>query len=676
MKPTSTLYSWGYVLNSSDVARQVESKSLARTRSANIEVPILGPLAIAIIVLLGAAVGGIYLLKAHEIDSHIQDQINEVDVLFHRHVQKDARWLNGYIRFLSTDEQLQRAWLTGDRPALLHRAQILFDDLRNEQQITHFYFHGLDQVCFLRVHDPGRFGDYIDRITMNEAVRTGELSSGLELGPLGTFTLRVVRPWIIDGKLSGYIELGEEVDGLIPLATSILDVDLVVTLDKSFLDREGWEEGMEMMGREPDWDLSPDVVVHDYTLKQVSADLLARAAQILESQRRQLFRWSSDGATYRGGVLPMLDAAGKRVGDFIVMKDVSKLEAGALTVSSVLVVLAILVALTLITLFRHVLRRIERRLRAAYTSLNAEIGIRRQKERELREHRENLEYLINTRTLELKTANGQLTQEVEKRVKAQRDLHHLNEELERTVQNLSVSNRDLQELLRVAAHDLKTPIRALVTLGDWIRIDNHDRLDDSGQANLDLLCKRACRLNNHVDRILEYAGIWSICRRRERIDLNTLIRDIIVDLDLPPNVRIDVQPDLPMVKASRTHMLQIFRNLLDNAVRHNTHEELVVTLSCADRGDFREFSVTDNGPGIEQKYFEKIFQMFQTLSPRDEIDTAGVGLAIVRRVVEIYEGQIWVESSPGQGSTFFFTLSNRMVEAKTPEEGTPALARE
>lgn len=647
-----------------------------RTRSANIEVPILGPLAVAIIVSLGAAVGGIYLLKAHEIDSHVQSQIDELNVLFSKHVTEDARWLDGYIRFLARDEQLQRAWLAGARSSLLGRAQILFEGLRNDQQITHFYFHGLDQVCFLRVHNPDRFGDAIDRVTMHEAVRTGALSSGVELGPMGTFTLRVVRPWIIDGKLAGYIELGEEIDGLIPLVTSILDVDLVVTIDKSLLDRNGWEEGMEMMGRESDWDLSPAVAIHDQTLKHVSADLLAQATQIRERKEHRLFRWASDGITYRGGVLPLLDAAGRRVGDFIVMKDVRELEAGALTLSSVLVVLAILVAATLITSFRHYLRRIERRLRAAYTSLNTEVGVRRQKERELREHRENLEYLVNTRTVELKTANRQLTEEVEKRVKAQRDLHRLNSELERVVQDLSVSNRDLQELLRVAAHDLKTPIRALVTLGDWIRIDNHDRLDDSGRTNLDLLCRRARRLNNHVDRILEYAGIWSISRRRETIDLNTLVRDIIADLDLPPNARVCIQTELPVVTASRTHMVQVFRNLLDNAVRHGNNAEIAVTLSCADRADFREFRVTDNGPGIEQKYFEKIFQMFQTLSPRDEIDTAGVGLAIVRRIVEIYEGQIWVESTPGEGSTFFFTLSNRMVEADESRSSVPALARE
>ncbi len=638
---------------------------MTRMRSANIDVPILGPLAVAIVVLLGTAVGGICLLKTREINSQVRDQIGELDVLFRRHVEEDARWLDGYIRLLTSDEQLQHAWLMRARPALLHRAQTLFEDLRVEQQITHFYFHDLDQMCFLRVHNPDRFGDHIDRITMREAAGTRDLSSGVELGPMGTLTLRVVRPWIIDGKLAGYIELGQEVDGLITLATTIMDVDLIVTIDKSFLDRDGWEEGMQMMGREPDWDLSPDVVAHDQTLEHVSADLLAQTSQMRGRKERRLFRWTGDGVTYRGGVLPLLDAAGTRVGDFIVMKDVRELEAGALTLSSVLVVLAVLVAVMLIISFHHYLRRIRRRLRTAYTSLNTEIGVRRQKERELREHRENLEYLVNTRTVELRTANRQLTEEVKKRVKAQRQLGSLNEELERTVQNLSVSNRDLQELLRVAAHDLKTPIVTIEGFIGAFREDFGKHITEDGDKYLKYISDATRKMETLINDLLELSRVGRLPETTAEFSFGHLVEEILTNLRPlihEKGIEIHVQENLPVMRAERKRMVQVMENLLSNAVKYidTDNPSPKIEVGMQEQNGRHVFYVQDNGIGIDPKYFEKIFQVFQRLPQAKKMDDGtGIGLTTAQRIIEHHGGKIWIDSQPGKGTTFFFTIQDR-----------------
>ena len=127
-------------------------------------------------------------------------------------------------------------------------------------------------------------------------------------------------------------------------------------------------------------------------------------------------------------------------------------------------------------------------------------------------------------------------------------------------------------------------------------------------------------------------------------------------------MRIVIDDDLPTVIADRLHMEQIFRHLLDNAVRYMDKPEGVVTVRAVDEGELWRFSISDNGPGIEQRYFEKIFKMFQTLSPRDEIEATGVGLAIAKRIVELYDGQIWIESTIGEGSTFTFTLSAQRLQ--------------
>ena len=104
------------------------------------------------------------------------------------------------------------------------------------------------------------------------------------------------------------------------------------------------------------------------------------------------------------------------------------------------------------------------------------------------------------------------------------------------------------------------------------------------------------------------------------------------------------------------HMMQIFRRLLDNAVKYMDKPQGIIEVDCVDEDTFWKFSVTDNGPGIEQRYFKKIFQMFQTLSPRDEFESTGMGLAVAKKIVELYDSRIWIESQPTKGSTFFFTF--------------------
>ena len=156
------------------------------------------------------------------------------------------------------------------------------------------------------------------------------------------------------------------------------------------------------------------------------------------------------------------------------------------------------------------------------------------------------------------------------------------------------------------------------------------------------------------------------------MDLNQLIPGIIDGIAPPEHVRITVTPNLPVVECERTRIMQVFQNLLTNAVKFMDKPAGDVRVTCVREGDFWRFSVSDNGPGIEEKYFDRIFKLFQTLTPRDEFESSGVGLALVKKIVEMYGGRIWVESKVGQGSTFCFTLpvqnpADRMTQLRTPE---------
>jgi len=325
--------------------------------------------------------------------------------------------------------------------------------------------------------------------------------------------------------------------------------------------------------------------------------------------------------------------------------------------------LSVAIAISLIVLFGRFIRDIERRLTMVYTDLKTEIQKRCSVEEELRKHRDNLEDLVRHRTVELETTNQHLSQEIDDRLAAENALSDLNKELEHTIGQLHAANSDLKDFLRVAAHDLKAPIRAVGTLADWICDDCKDRIGEDSKTHLNLLSNRAQRLSRHVDRILEYSDISSVTRSACRTDLNGVVQEVIRSIAPPQGIDILVETELPTITVDRTRMVQIFEELLGNAVKYMGKPAGTVKIGCVREGDLWKFSVSDDGPGIEERFFARIFEMFRTLAPRDEIEGTGMGLSIVKRIVEIYGGTIWVESVVGRGSTFFFTLSTQGLEA-------------
>ena len=211
---------------------------------------------------------------------------------------------------LQNNKKLQDAWLAGDRQSLQRYALPIFEDARSKHKVTHFYFHGLDRVNFLRVHKPQKHGDYIDRFTMNQAASSGKSTWGIELGPLGTFTLRFVSPWRIDGKLVGYIELGEEIEHITPELAEITGAEIFFVVNKSYLNRAGWEQGMEMLGRTGDWDQFSDFVIIDGTMEDIPSAIGMEIQQHRQQHRQRHcvdseefnFRTSTD-RIYIGGFI-------------------------------------------------------------------------------------------------------------------------------------------------------------------------------------------------------------------------------------------------------------------------------------------------------------------------------------------------------------------------------------
>jgi signal transduction histidine kinase len=271
---------------------------------------------------------------------------------------------------------------------------------------------------------------------------------------------------------------------------------------------------------------------------------------------------------------------------------------------------------------------------------------------------------INNKLLRTQLELRGLNHELERKVKER--TAHLEEEIgqrkraessvrQRTVE-LETANVELKDFAYAVSHDLKAPLRAASQLAGWIAQDHAERLDDDGKEMLQLLLSRLDRMYNLIDGILQYSRIGKVKEEEVHVDLNALVPDIIDMLAPPPSIAVSIEGDLPVMTFERARIGQVFQNLISNAIKYMDKPNGLIGIRCQDEGESWKFSVSDNGPGIDPKYHEKIFQIFQTLSPRDEFESTGIGLTLVKKIVDLAGGRVWLESQEGKGATFLFTL--------------------
>ena len=264
--------------------------------------------------------------------------------------------------------------------------------------------------------------------------------------------------------------------------------------------------------------------------------------------------------------------------------------------------------------------------------------------------------------------------DITERKRAEVSVKNLNKDLKSTVTLLTQSNRQLREFAHLAVHDLKTPLRGIATLAQWLVGDYREKFDDEGRRQIDLLVKRVDRMNELIDAILQYSTIARNRNDERPVDLNALLEAVLAEIYPPPNVKITISKKLPVVVCEETHLQKIFYNLLTNAVKFMEKPEGLITIDCTDKPDAWVFSVSDNGPGIAPQHFERIFRLFQTLDGSSQSEGSGIGLTFTRKIVELYGGQIWLTSELGNGSTFFFTLPKVLSITDNQEQIlTPAL---
>jgi signal transduction histidine kinase len=272
----------------------------------------------------------------------------------------------------------------------------------------------------------------------------------------------------------------------------------------------------------------------------------------------------------------------------------------------------------------------------------------------------------------LMVENAALYQEARAAEQQLRDFNRSLEKLvaERTAE-LQRSNQELDQFAYIASHDLKAPLRAINYLATWIGEDSDNTLSPVVTGHLAKMRQRIARMEKLLDDLLAFSRAGRRSHEPERISSLTLVQNV-VDLVGPPRgFEVEISPALPELYSERVPLETIFRNLISNAVKHHLQpEQGKVWIEATQLPDRIEFAVRDNGPGIEPVYHARIFEIFQSLKPRDHSEGSGIGLAVVKKIVERHGGVVRVESVVGQGATFYFTWPT--VATATPIKTLPA----
>lgn len=628
---------------------------------------ILLPLAFALVFLLAFSISGAYWLQRYQFDQNVQQQLNSVQQLFTITLRNEAEHLNTFIDFVMDDPKIYQAYLARDRQLLYESTKSIFRNIENRHHITHFYFHNLDRTCFLRVHKPSSHGDAIDRYTLKKAAEGGAVSYGIELGPFGTLTLRVVHPWLVDNQLIGYIELGREVEYIIPTMKDILGYDFFFLVNIRHLNRQLWEEGRKISGRQGRWEEIPRHVIIGRTMDAVPKEINNYMEMSHAEKEHLIFNITEGDRKYRGGFSPLKEVNGEDIGEIIAIRDFTD-DVAKQQVSTILVIVCMAVLSLLFVLFYFHIGRMEKRLIKIHDSLTAEIDTRKNVEKELQQHKTSLEATISQRTAELTETNRRLQIEITERKYAEENLQEAHDKLEERVAERSEAlEKTYNQLLHAEklsaigklsasiAHEFNNPIYGIRNVLDGLR--KRQTLDEKNRDMVNLAIKECDRIAKLTKDLQSFnrptSGLMTT------FDVHEAIEDMLLLVKKEfSQKKIRVQKyfaeDLPPIQGIADQIKQVLLNMLNNAEASMPAEGGKITLTTEKRGEQAVIHIADTGVGINPGDMDRIFEPFFSTKPA--VKGTGLGLSVSYGIIKRHGGSIEVASSPGQGTTFTILL--------------------
>jgi light-regulated signal transduction histidine kinase (bacteriophytochrome) len=370
---------------------------------------------------------------------------------------------------------------------------------------------------------------------------------------------------------------------------------------------------------------------------------------------KSLFGISVGDSRYGGGNVPLFDAGGRRVGEIIVMKNITQMHATLKKFSLTLIIFAVVTGSILCSVFYMYIRRIEKRLTGVYTNLNAQVEKRRQAEEQLRDAYAKVESQVQQRTSELSA-------QIAEREKTEDTLYKLNRELEVTVDRLTSINRELEQFAFITSHHLREPVRKISIFGRMLTESLANKLDEDSKENLNFMIDGAGKIEQMVRGLKLYleASVEQI--DFEQLDLNTMLQQVErqgLDRELQNvNGSLIVYEKLPQVKGNHVQIRQVLTNIILNCLafrRPDVRLEIAVRSYEQDDG-FVRVEIEDNGLGIKEEYLNDIFNPFKRVHAGQDSKGVGIGLTICKKIVERHGGTMGARSTYGQGTVIWFTL--------------------
>ncbi|WP_303721852.1 ATP-binding protein [Malonomonas rubra] len=730
-----------------------------------LKLQVLLPISLGLLVLLALYAVSTFWFLNRQVERELEHKISEINYSFNNMLEQRAQIMLVQLEQLAESKELQRLMLRRDRQELLNATQATFEKLLQHLHISHFYFHNPDRTVFLRVHKPSKYGDYISRYGLQKAAKSHHSTSGMELGPLGTFTLRTVLPWYQENKLLGYLELGEEVDLLISKFFQFDKTVLTFTINKKFLNHKEWAIGMEMLGKDPaSWNLLPDRVV----IQTSSPELLSSISNLLTKDGTRFnntVKFTADGNSYLARFQPLHDFSGRQVGDFLLVSDITTTVSDYWRTVFVFASLYLTAAGAFLFSTTIFLGRTEKALKTSNKQLvdemlkvhksnimlEKEVNERKTAEKALSKIQDELEERVTERTEQLwlsleqtqqvrKQLNdivtsvpdglivtdldGQillLNQQAEKMFQcsatdsighplrsiihdpaiAQKMEEALQQQLSglrfdvvqiaadlQTIMSLQIRTSNLtdrqgksigliflihdisqereierlkSEFITTAVHELSTPLTAILGFSEFL-LENKELSKEEEGEFLSIINEKADFLSGLVGELLDISRIESgkpLPLQKEFYSAQELFEKPIQHLNqLSEDHSITIclhSPDSKLL-ADKEKIWQVMENLCSNAIKYSPSGSAIRITGQATENSYR-VTVSDQGVGLTKDQTTKVFEKFYRCNQTDTaVGGTGLGLTIVKHIIEGHNGQIWVESELGQGTKVHFVL--------------------
>ena len=619
---------------------------------------ILLPLMIAFVFSLAAVSASLYYNERAHLNESFGRELATIQASYREKITQHDDKLRAALSFLEQDQTLRAALVAGNRAQLQTRFSPLFEKLKHEFNITHFYFLDANRVTLLRLHQPARFGDHIERFTAREAERTGRFASGVELGPLGTLTLRAVMPLRENGRTIGYIELGEETLEVVQHLSREFNDDAYVLLHKENLSRQSWEEGMRMLGRGYEWDRYPDFIMAAQTRPDVPPEFDRLFVQGERMHQLTEIELDQSGQTYRLGFIPLMDVAGRDIGDLAILHNISTTVAQTRWVLMMFVGAAIGSGVLLFILIYLILGRAQQALVAARNK-------------------------IIDGNLAQEALQNQHIEALASRIAEQK---RVEQELQKSMIAADAANRAKSHFLANMSHEIRTPMNAIIGLS---HLCLQTALTEKQHDYLHKVHNAAKALLGIINDVLDFSKIEAGKMEVEQVpfkleDVMANVTTVIASRAEEKGLEFLLETALNVphnLIGDPLRLGQVLTNLANNAVKFTERGEVLILSEIeqetAEHIDLR-FTVQDTGIGMSQEQIDKLFQAF---TQADSTTTrkyggTGLGLSISKQLVELMNGQIRVESAPGEGSKFIFTAHFKKAEGQTekPELSHPELS--